>query len=656
MYRKLRFPLAVLAVLGAGWGCVAPTSTADAARASGQGSDRAGVLSIDDLLSIGSVVGGEVPRWAPDGSGVLFSGGGGLNVVPPDGGASRRLGVEPGGAGHFLASQQPNYSPDGEWISYLSAKGGAQELWIWSEGRREDVQLTNLGARINSYSWSPDGRWIAFAGDRHGTYDIWKVEVPTRRVHRLTADKRYEVYPTWTPDSQRILYVRLDDRWLDHEVFEMPAQGGESRLVVRDTNFFDYEAGGRFGYPMVSPDGNLVLFRSHRSGWRNFWVVPLVGGEPRQIAPEEADQEGAEWSPDGRFVAYTSLDNGTHRLRVVATDGSAPPRTVVEPEGMGVASSPSWSPDGSRLSFTLQTPTTPTDLFTVSVADGEVQRLTDSRPAPALQRTLLEPTKISYASTANLTIPAYLYGPPESAGGGPYPGLLWIHGGPTSQFNDTFQQHVQFFVQRGYVVLLPNIRGSSGYGKAFEEANMGCWGRCDLEDVLAGVDYLKTLPYVDVNNIGITGTSYGGIMSMAAPAFAPDVFQAAIPIAGYADYPHFVEEQELRHVKLVEYELGLIEENRELYEHLSAINFVKDITTPFLVIHGAGFFPESKASANFVAELERHYKPFRYRVYENENYYVRSRENRRQMLLDMYDFLEQNLRKHGIVQFGPLAE
>lgn len=614
------------------------------------------VLSVDQLLSISSVVGGEVPQWSPDGTAVLFSGGGGLNIVSPDGGDISRLGVDVGGAGHFLASQKPRYSPDGEWISYVSVKAGSQELWLWSEDRAEDVQLTNLGARINSYSWSPDGRWIAFAGDRHGTFDIWKVEVSSRRVFRLTNDKRYEVYPTWTPHSQNILYVRMDDRWVDHDVFVMTADGGAARHLVSDTDFFDYQSGGRFGYPMVSPDGSQVLFRSHRSGWRNFWTVPIEGGEPRQVAPEESDQKGGQWSPDGRFIAFTSLDNGTHRLKVVASDGSGSPETVVEPEGLGMVADPAWSPDGERLSYTLQTPSAPTDLFVVSLANSQVVRLTDSRPTEAAAATLLEPEKIEYESTDGYTIPSYLYVPPDAESGGPYPALLWIHGGPTSQFNDSFQQHVQFFAQKGYVVLMPNIRGSSGYGKAFEEGNMGCWGRCDGEDVIAGVDYLKSLSYVDTQNIGITGTSYGGIMSMAVPTFFPDVFQAAIPIAGYADYPHFMEEQELRHIKLLEYELGPLEENRELYEYLSPINFVKDITTPYFVIHGAGFFPESDASAHFVTELERHYKPFRYEVYPNENYYVRGRENRRQMLLDMLEFLEQHLGEHRIVQFGPVVE
>jgi dipeptidyl aminopeptidase/acylaminoacyl peptidase len=436
--------------------------------------------------------------------------------------------------------------------------------------------------------------------------------------------------------------VELDERWVDHRVVVMSADGSHPRTVVEDTDFFDYRAGGTFGYPAVSPDGSRVLFRSHRSGWINYWTVPLSGGEPRAIAAEEGDQSHARWSADGNSIAYVSNRNGTHELRVAPTTGGAP-RVLVKPE-MGVVGDPEWSPDGTRLSYTLGTPLRPADLFVVDVKSGASRRLTESLPGGNLEKTLLAPEKVSYRSE-EFTINAYLYKPAAAGAGERFPGVLWIHGGPTSQFNDVFEQHVQFFVQRGYVVLLPNIRGSSGYGKAFEDANNRCWGHCDLKDVLAGVDYLKKLPYVNPHQMGITGTSYGGIMSMAAVAFAPGVFQAAIPASGYGDWMHFREEQELRHVKLLEYEFGPFEGNQDVYRKNSSIYSADRVTTPTFLVHGEGYFPRSDASLEFARALEKNYKVFRHRAYPNENYYVRSRTNRRQMLSDMLEFFDQFLKE-----------
>lgn len=607
-------------------------------------------IPIDKLLSIGSVVGRDMVQWSPDGTQITFSsglGGSGLMSVSPDGGFPVRVPIDLGGAGHFLASQMPTWSPDGRWIAYVSTKSGSQELWLWSARDGRESQLTRLGGRINSYTWSPDSRWIAFADDRYGNYDIWKVRLANGEVYRLTDHTRYEVFPTWTPDGSSILYVELDEDWTDHTVIEMTASGARPRTVLRDTDFFDYRAGGTFGYPAVSPDGTAVLFRSHRSGWINYWTMPLAGGDPQPVAQEAADQSHARWSPDGRHIAFTSNHNGTHELRVARAGGDDSPRTLVAP-GTGVVAVPEWSPHGSRISYTLSTPTRPGDLFVVDVGTGATRQLTESMHAGNLERQLVEPQKVAYESTDGLTINAYLYAPPDRRSGSRYPAILWIHGGPTSQYNDTYNGSAQFFAQRGYVVLLPNIRGSSGYGKAFEDANNGCWGHCDLEDVLAGVEYVKSLPYVDSTSTGITGTSYGGCMSMAAVAFAPGVFQAAIPSSGYGDWIQFVGEQELRHVKLLEYEFGPLAGNESVYRANSPIFFVEDVTTPTFLVHGEGFFPESQASYNFAAALEKNYKVFRHEAYPNENYYVRSRTNRRQMLLDMLDFFDQFL-KNGVV-------
>lgn len=390
-------------------------------------------ISLDKLLEISSVVGGETPRWSPDGSRILFSSGltGGLMTVDAEGKFPVRVPVDPGGAGHFLARQEPRWSPDGEWISFISDKAGNPELWLFSLRTGEERRLTDLGGRINAYDWAPDGRAIALSGNRFGNYDIWVVTIPDGRVRRLTSDERYEVFPSWLPDGNQLLYVRLDEDWVDHEVLEIPASGGESRLIVRDSDFFDYQAGGRFGSPLPSPDGERVLFRSHRSGWINYWTVPRAGGgDPRPIAVEEADQSHARWSPDGSRIAYISNHDGTHELRVIAADGGEP-LVVTASEGLGSAGAPEWSPDGRWLSYTFETPTRPRDLYVVSADGGEPRRLTRSVPEGGLVERLVEPRKVRYPSTDGFEISAYLYVPPGAERTGErYPGIMWIHGGP----------------------------------------------------------------------------------------------------------------------------------------------------------------------------------------------------------------------------------
>lgn len=617
-----------------------------------QGQSPRPVLSAEEVTSIRSVVGG-IAQWYPDGSRLLIGGalgGSDLWSIPAAGGFPQSLNARLGETA-FLQSNQVKFSPDGQWIAYLAQGQNATELFVRSAADGRVTQVTRLGARINSYAWAPDSRRLALAGDKYGSFDIWVASLEGA-ITRLTSDTRYEVFPTWTPDGRSVVYVRLDERWLDHDVLELPAGGGGTpRLIVSDTDFFDYQAGGTFGYPLISPDGTQLLFRSHRSGWVNYWSVPMRGGTPRPLVAEAANQSGARFSPDGKSVLYLSLWNGMQDLRVVPATGGAP-QVVAKPAEMGVVSNAEWSPNGQEISYTLESPVDPADLFVVARTGGTPRALTRSAGPAHIANALIRPKKVTYKTKDGFTIPAYLY-EPVLAAGAKAPGILYIHGGPTAQFSDTYQAEVQYLAMRGYAVLLPNIRGSSGYGKAFEDANNACWGRCDLVDVTAGTDFLRTLPYVDGERMGITGTSYGGCMSLAAAAFAPGVFQAAVAVSGYGDWFHMIQEQEMRHLKLVEYEFGPLPQADAVYRASSPIFNIRDIQTPIMLLHGIGIpLPRSEASRIFAERLEMAYKPFVYKTYPNENYYVRRRENLITMYGDIANYFDQHL-KHGRTAAAP---
>ena len=617
-------------------------------------------LDADALLAVSSaILGRDEPVWHPDGRSLAFLGAfggeGGIWQVSAAGGTGarpRRLVANASLVGvGSTASVRPLWSPKGDRLAYVSSKGGTPEIWLYTPADGRDAPLTALGARIGAMNWSPDGARLAFSGDRYGSPDLYVVTAATGAVVRLTSDPRYEVFPSWTPDGREIVYDRLDDRWVDHEVLAVRADGSAPpRLVVVDRDFFDYRGGTAFGYALVSPDGRQLLFRSQRSGWLNYWTVPLAGGEPRQVAAQAAEQSEASWSPDGRSIAFVSNTDGTHQLHVARVADGAVRRLVAPAEG--VVGRPSWSPDGTRLGYTFGTTTRPADLHVVEVASGRTTQLTFSMPEGVREEQLVRPRKITYPSADGLTISAYLYEPRGVPAGARAPGIMWIHGGPTSQFSDSYQPQVQYFAQRGYAVLLPNIRGSSGYGKAFEDANNGCWGRCDLKDVLAGVDYLKRQAYVDPGRMGIHGVSYGGCMTMSAIAFAPGVFQAAIPESGYGDWVRFHEwNDELQHAKLLAFEFGPFPDSAAVYRRNSPIYAVKDVTTPTFVVHGEGavtpWRPNQKpvpASLDFARALDAQYKIYRYKAYPGETYYVYSRANVREKLGDMLAFWNQFLR------------
>ena len=602
-------------------------------------------LTIDQILAIRSQIVPELPQWMADGKQIAFvsslAGEPELWSVGADGGYPMRLTAGMGGV-RFLGSRIPRISPDGRWIAYMSEQTGSAEVWVWPTDGGANRRLTHLGANINAISWSPDSQRLALSSSRYGAFDIYRVELVDGKTTRLTSNPLYEVYPVFTPDGKHIVFVRMDERWLDHDIVMIPASGGAERIIVSDKDMFDYHFGRTFGNPLIAPDGQSLLFRSYRSGWLNYWRVSLNGGEPTPLHLEEADQTEAAWSPDGQSVAYGSNHNGTVAIHVVSANGGTP-RALVSPS-IGQCASPQWSPDGARIAYLYQTPTAPLDLWVVSLKDGATRQLTNSMLGGGAAQCLITPEKITYKSFDGLPINAYLHKPPAITPGEKVPGILWIHGGPTSQWFDAYYHYMQYFAQQGYVVLAPNIRGSSGYGKNFEDLNNGDWGHDDLKDVVAGVDYLKTLDYVNPDKMGITGTSYGGCMSMSAVGFAPGVFQAAIPMSGYADWVAMYAEQELRHVKLLEFEFGPFETHQHIYRKCSPINSIKQATTPTFVIHGEGGLPRSSASLDFVKAMEKEYKTVQYKAYPNEGYYVQGLANTRQMWLDMKEFFGKFLK------------
>ena len=620
-----------------------------------------GMLSIDQLQSVNSLVGGrDAPLWSPDGSKIVFLGGldGGLWTITPDGGFPTRLAQGVADGVFSRATLQLQWSPDGRHLGFVRGADGSAEIHLLDVADGSVRRLTNLGARIRAYSFSPDGRTIAFAGNRYGSTDIWTVSIADGHAKRLTTDMREDVFPSWTPDGSKVIYTRMDDDWVDHDVFELPADGGVARLVLSDKDYFDYGNGAKFGFARVSPDGGSILFRSQRSGWANFWIASLAGGEPRQIAAEDADQSAARWSRDGRSILFLSITNGTQSLKVVAASGGQA-KTLVAPS-MGGVSRAEWSPDGRRISFTLGTPTRAQDLYVVAAGGGETTQLTFSDPGGNLASELITPEKVSWENEG-YTINAYLYKPKNLRAGERVPLIMNVHGGPTSQFRDNYQIYPQFFTSRGYAVLAPNVRGSSGYGKAFEDANNRDWGHGDLRDAIAGVAWGKKQPYINPEKIGITGISYGGMMTMYAVAFAPGVFQAAISGSGYGDVREFHTKVLVQsHSKLLSYELGKWPSTPEvdsIYRRSSSILKARDATAPTMFIHGYGLnrFDKHYPALKFAEEMSRFNKVVQYNTYPHETYYVYRKDNVQQVLKDMLAFFDKFLKDDATTTAGLAA-
>lgn len=605
------------------------------------------------------------PMWVGSGEQVAYLGspGGQLDYwkVALEGGEPERI------TGNLRAVVmdhvgEARVSPDGQWLAYVAGgagKGSGPEIWLCPlTDRGEPRQLTHLGAAISSFCWSPDSGQLAVSSNRYGSYDIYLVSAETGKARRLTSHPLFEVRPSFSADGTRVLFVRLNDEWTDHNIYSVNLQGEDQRLIVEDRDFFDYKYGGAFGYPLVNPLGNWVLYPSYQSGWINYWRVSVDGGTPEPIAAASADQTEASWSPDGKAVAYVENHRGNLQLRVL--DMASGRVSVLEGDGHGSCSHPAWSPGGGHLAYIYQELALPAQLRVIDVIrkeDGYHQVTSRRILAQPLEKEwsqeLVSPERVCYPTFDGREIDAFLYRPPAFYGSGPHPAIVLVHGGPTSQFFETFEHQgtftsAQFFAQKGYVVLLPNVRGSSGYGREFEDLNNMDWGHGDLEDVAWGARYLKGLPEVKGSSLGIYGSSYGASMVMSAVAFRPRLFQAGVSRSGYGDWLYSYGEMDLHHVKMMHYELGPMPENAHIYRRSSPYYHINQITTPTMIIHGEGRPPYSADGRRFAEEMKRLMKPVRHMVYQDEGYYVRSLQGRQKVLEDVGDYFDEYLKDPGV--------
>src|SRR5215211_801252 len=197
-------------------------------------------LTLDQILAIGGLGsgpygGGDVVRWSPDGQELLVAAslGGelGLWLIARAFGFPRRVTTEPIRL-PFLASPLQSFSPYGRWVAYLSEHNVATELWLWDRENGRQRPLTRLGNHISSYSWALGSQSLLVASNRLGRYDIYRVGLAGGAATRLTDDARYEVSPVSTPDGAHALYVRLDERWADHEIVSISTDGGNARVIA----------------------------------------------------------------------------------------------------------------------------------------------------------------------------------------------------------------------------------------------------------------------------------------------------------------------------------------------------------------------------------------------------------------------------------------
>ncbi len=511
----------------------------------------------------------------------------------------------------------PSFSPDGKYLAFTSARGkdGKNQIWVLRLTGGEAEQVTNVKSGVISYKWSPDSKMIAFTSPDPETeeeakakkekLDMVVVDKNFKYAHlyvvKLEKDKKGE-YPVkrltsgefhvtsfdWSPDGKFIVFSHqvnpTADVWTTSDISIVPSDSGAVKPLIK--------LGGADTNPVFSPDGKFIAFESDGgtikwAGLRYVYIVPSSGGEPKRLAatPDENCRIIA-WSKDGKEIYVSETYRTSARVYAVPVDGGKP-RALTPADGnyTGV----SFSLDGTTMAFIYQNSETPPDVYITSLKKFEPKKLTDVNsdfPKLPMGKTEILTWK---SKDGKFEIEGLVTYPVNYEKGRRYPLVLLVHGGPAGVFTQNFTAAgavypIQAFAQEGYVVLRPNPRGSSGYGKEFRFANYNDWGFGDYDDLMAGVDKLIELGIVHPESLCVAGWSYGGYMTSFIVTKTKR-FKAAsvgagvtnlISFTGTADIPSF----------LPDYFSGEFWDRLDVYMRHSAIFNVKGVTTPTQIIHG----------------------------------------------------------------------
>ncbi|MGD0987023.1 MAG: S9 family peptidase [Candidatus Sulfotelmatobacter sp.] len=598
------------------------------------------------------------PTWSPDGKSIAFisnmSGRNNIWVVPSDGGWPVQLTVSD------QRQSAPTWSPDGKWIAYQSDYDG-DELWdifLVSPKTGKVVNLTSTREIAETDpTWSPDGRYLAYLvkPKTSATPEIDIYDTLMREVKHLTAntpqDKRNS-NPIWSRDGKYIVYSQEQAKGTDSNIFIADVATAKSTLLTPHEGEQLYSAND------VSPDGiakdmdyllitsnaengydNIGLLGVGMKGERNGYYVP---DKIKWLTRDKWEIRGGEFSPDGKHITFSANVDGNEDIYLhdLATDKSNAlpiPKGVNETAGGHSA----FSKDGSRLLYYHNGPTAPGDLWVYTMATGKSHQVTHSLVAGVRSEDMIEPYLVHYPSRdGKWTISAFLYVPYNMARNGQNAAIVYIHGGPASQSMNSFNRFVQYAANQGYMVLAPNYRGSTGYGKDFQKANLFDMGGGDLQDVLAGVDWIKQTGHLDPKKIAVMGGSYGGYLSMMSVTKAPDLWAAGVPIVPFVNWFTEIENEDpiLQQIDLAT--MGDPAKNKALYEDRSPINFIDQIKTPLLLLAG-GHDPRCPKSETqqVVDAIKKRGGTVDYKIYENEGHGFARVENQIDAYKRVADFL-----------------
>jgi dipeptidyl aminopeptidase/acylaminoacyl peptidase len=579
------------------------------------------------------------------------------------------------------------YSPDGKHIAHINNTTGQFNLWTIPSGGGFPCQLTTYQDNtVRMLSWSPDGTRILFQADQNGDeqHQLYVIPASGGWPEALTdkLDSQHNISDSaWSPDGKVSSYSANDANPTDMDmVLRDLATGGTRRT----------HTGGWHAPAAWSPDGRYLTVLDFKSNTnQSILLLDVQTGESTNTTPHDGeiiflpgpwasdnsgfylltnqerefnglafyrstdskwdwvytpdhDIEGVACSKDGRVLVMNVNIGGASQLRGRNLQTGTALKLPELP--LGLIGGMDISPDGKRLAMIFVRPGEASNLYEVDLETGEMQALGQSMLGGIDPADMVEPELIEYPTFDGRKIPAWLYRPKD--GNGPFPVVLSIHGGPEAQERPTYAYNgiYQYLLNRGFGVLAPNIRGSTGYGITYQKLIHRDFGGAELKDIEGAALYLQSLDWVDQNRIAVFGGSFGGFATLSAVSRLPEYWALGIDVVGPSNLLTFVRNVPPFWKRLMKEWVGDPDEDREMLIERSPITYVDNVRVPMLVIQGAKDPRVVKSESDQMVErLRQRGQDVRYYVDEEEGHGATRRANQLKSWKMIADYLEEYL-------------
>ncbi len=599
--------------------------------------------------------------WSPDARRIAFLARGDIYFALPSGPLTRLTATKAG-------ESELSWSPDGRFLAFVRDNS----VWALEVDRGRELQLTVAGGdslQPSSLQWASDGRWLAFlARDEHGQKDLL---IPSYLGERVTTGNVKQGFPeigvrvvgtswlthdkgrmdardpfvskavrlgpgnhpqvsaiAWSPDGHRLAISDISADLRTRRILVASPDSCIGRSVYTETDSawveeYDWVIAD---HPVLefAPDNRSILIASERTGFRHLVRIPLPGGAPEQLTDGKWEVGWARWLPDGRHIILLGARARSSERQLEVLDvASRALRTLGT--GPGMATHPSMVARGKRVLYEHSRFNQPTDLFSLGLEDGAAPvPVTHSVPAAFRAVDWVVPEVVEFPAHDGARLKGLLYKPVGFDPHRRYPAVVFVHGAGILQnvvdgwsvYTPNFKFHT-VLAQAGFAVFEVDYRGSLGYGRDFRAGVYMHLGGPDLDDEVAGLDYLSTLGWVDPARVGLYGGSYGGFMTLMALFTTPDRWACGAALRFVADWENYNRGNPWYCTQ----RLGLPEKHPEAYWRSSPIHFAGNLQKPLLLLHGMrDDNVHFQDAAQLVERLIRNGKQFDFMMYPRESH------------------------------------